>query len=114
VVSLITEHPAVVPILILTKPCVVKNPTVEPVPTTKPLQRLLSLYLWELSKSVNGLEVLKRPNASVAIGGNVTDAAADDVEIDTVPVTGRGLLELTGALLRLSDTCPVVPIPTVP
>jgi hypothetical protein len=113
VVSLITEHPAVVPILILTKPCAVTNPTVEPVPTTKPLQRLLSLYLWELSKSVSGVEVLNLPNASVAIGGNVTDAD-DVVEIDTVPVTGSGLLELTGALLRLSDTCPVVPIPTVP
>jgi hypothetical protein len=54
----------------------------------------LSLYLWELSKSVSGVEVLKRPNASVAIGGNVTDAA-DDVEIDTVPVTGNGLSTVT-------------------
>jgi hypothetical protein len=102
VVSLITEHPAVVPIPILTKPCAVTNPTVEPVPTTKPLQRLLSLYLWELSKSVSGVEVLKRPNASVAIGGNVTDAGnlltsvTDEPALITITSAGwgRGLYDI--------------------
>ena len=62
---------------------------------------------------MSGFDTLKRPNASLEVDGSITDAD-DVVEIDTVPVTGRGLLELTGALLRLSDTCPVVPIPTVP
>ena len=62
---------------------------------------------------MSGFDTLKRPNASLEVDGSVTDAD-DVVEIDTVPVTGRGLLELTGALLRLSDTCPVLPIPTVP
>ena len=82
------------PTVILIKPCAVENPTVEPVPTTKPLQRLLSLYLWDESKSVSGDDVLNLPNASVAIGGNATDAV-DDVEIDTVPVTGNGLSIVT-------------------
>ena len=93
------------PTVKFTKPCAVTNPTVEPVPTTKPLQRLLSLYLCELSKSVSGVDTLCLPNASVAIGGN---------SISTVPVTGNGFVVLTGELLRLIDTCPVVPIPTVP
>ena len=44
-VSLIKEHPAVVPIPMLIRPCVVTKPTVEPVPTIKLSQRLLSLYL---------------------------------------------------------------------
>jgi hypothetical protein len=101
------------PTVILIKPCAVTNPTVEPVPTIKLDQRLLSLYLCEESKSVSGVDTLCLPNASVAVGGKVTDTT-DVVEIPSVPVTGNGLLVLTGELLRLIDTCPVVPIPTVP
>jgi hypothetical protein len=52
---------------------------------------------------VSGVDILCLPNASVDVGGN---------SISTVPVTGNGFVALTGELLRLMDTCPVVPIPT--